>query len=109
MRRREFTALLGGAAMTSSIAAQTQPFGRLSLGRHLRQAKLIAPRLPTKAIRVLAIGVACVAVFFGLRSFYLGVSLSRPLPFFDQWVFVYGTYYPYLDGKLSITDLFAQH
>jgi hypothetical protein len=51
---------------------------------------------------------AGVALSYAAYSAYLGITLTRSIPFRGQWVFVYGHLFPYLDGKYTLERLFSQ-
>jgi hypothetical protein len=54
-----------------------------------------------------AIG-ATLGGIYAAQSFALGLTLARPLPFFDQWIFV-ADYFRYLNANYALSDLFNLH
>jgi hypothetical protein len=50
-------------------------------------------------------GVAILALYGSIKSVLLAMSLTRPLVFWDEWVF-FGWYLAYLDGRLSFANYF---
>jgi hypothetical protein len=55
-----------------------------------------------------ALIAALVGLAGALSSAYLGFSLVRPVPYWDQWYLV-GDYFDYVDGKYPLSKLWAFH
>src|SRR6516164_2667626 len=56
----------------------------------------------------LAIALFIIGVGYAVYSLWLGVTLTHPMPFGDQLVFV-RDYFKYLHGTYAWSDLFSQH
>jgi hypothetical protein len=54
------------------------------------------------------VAVAALALAYCAQSFYFGITLPRPLPSVDEWVFIDLDLFRYFDGRYSFLDLFAQ-
>src|SRR5688572_26410408 len=64
----------------------------------------------TRTLACLAVaGCAAVALYYAVYSLHLGLTLTRGMPFKDQWTFVYGDYFSYLDGNYPSRRLFSQN
>ena len=64
---------------------------------------------PARSLAWLTVALcATVALWYASYSLYLGITLTRPTPFGDEWTFVYGSILPYLDGQYSLLSLFDQ-
>jgi hypothetical protein len=70
---------------------------------------MVKPVMHRRVIVATSCLLALAACYFCARSVHLGISLIRPLPWFDQWAFV-KAYFRYLDGSETLLQLlFAQH
>jgi hypothetical protein len=70
----------------------------------------IAAYRPSAQIAIGALALAGIveALYYAAHSLWLGISLTNPMPAYDQWSFVLD-YFRYLDGHYRWLDLFAHH
>jgi hypothetical protein len=51
---------------------------------------------------------AGLSLYYAINSLWLGISLTRPMPYYDQWNFVHIEYFLYVRDHLPLDMLFRQ-